>query len=145
MESIGDDKEIDSGSSIINDIGSEENEFVGDLDKSIMSQESIKSHGQSRERKVSEIIHLLSSDSEESDIKQMIKEPRKNKPPAKKKIAKTGLPKKSNANNFKRNWDLLTKTFFEEFNQKIFEGRLQSVTVVQWSNKLNTTAGIMRL
>jgi hypothetical protein len=135
-ESIN-DEEIDSGSSIINDSDSEENEFVGDLN------ESIKFHGQSREIEGSEIIDLLSSDSDESDIEQMIKEPRKNIP-SKKKIAKTGLPKKSDANNFKQNRDLHTKTFFEEFNQKVFEGRLQSVTV-EWSNKLNTTAGITRL
>ena len=46
--------------------------------------------------------------------------------------------------SFKRNREQITKSAFEEFNHKAFGGRLGKV-VVEWSKKLNTTAGLTRL
>ena len=46
--------------------------------------------------------------------------------------------------SFKRNREQITKAAFEEFNRKAFGGRLGKV-VVEWSKKLNTTAGLTRL
>jgi len=46
--------------------------------------------------------------------------------------------------SFRRNRDQITSLAFNEFNQKAFKGELGNV-VVQWSKKLNTTAGLTRL
>ena len=46
--------------------------------------------------------------------------------------------------NFKRNRDLLTKEAFQEFNEKVFKGALDTVEV-KWSTRLISTAGLTRL
>ena len=46
--------------------------------------------------------------------------------------------------SFQRNRDQITELTFDEFNRKAFKGGLEKVTI-QWSKKLNTTAGITRL
>lgn len=42
---------------------------------------------------------------------------------------------------FARQRESVTKVLFEEFNERIFEGRLPPDMEVVWSNKLNKTAG----
>lgn len=46
--------------------------------------------------------------------------------------------------SFRRNRDQITSSAFDEFNRNAFRGELGNV-VVQWSKKLNTTAGLTRL
>ena len=46
--------------------------------------------------------------------------------------------------SFRRNRDQITSSSFDEFNRNAFRGELENV-VVQWSKKLNTTAGLTRL
>jgi hypothetical protein len=89
------------------------------------------------------VIDLLSSDSEESFVQREIKRIDENIP-SKKKDSKDHRPKKRKTNDFTRNRDVLTNRFFEEFNEKVFDGRLGSVSI-EWSKKMNTTAGITRL
>ena len=64
----------------------------------------------------------------------------------KKKFAATPISKnqiKSKA-AFRRNRDRITNSAFEEFNRNAFGGKIGKVEV-QWSKKLNTTAGLTRL
>jgi predicted SprT family Zn-dependent metalloprotease len=46
--------------------------------------------------------------------------------------------------SFRRNRDQITASAFDEFNRNAFGGKLEKV-VVEWSKKLNTTAGLTRL
>ena len=47
--------------------------------------------------------------------------------------------------SFKKNKEALSKEFFDEYNNAVFEGQLATQVNIVWSNKLRTTAGLTRL
>jgi predicted SprT family Zn-dependent metalloprotease len=90
-----------------------------------------------------DVIDLISSESEESDSDMQKK--RRNPSIGRKNGAMKSARKPSRSGaSFSKCRELLTKTTFDEFNQKAFGGRLAAVDVV-WNKKLKTTAGLTRL
>ena len=84
-----------------------------------------------------EIVVVESSDEDAGRLEEL----KKKKEHRTKKNAKR---KMCSGNAFRRNRDRLTKSGFAEFNRDVFGNRLGSVEV-EWSKKLNSTAGQTRL
>jgi predicted SprT family Zn-dependent metalloprotease len=57
---------------------------------------------------------------------------------------KAAQPKGLSKAAFRQQRETLTESFFAEFNQKAFDGKLSAVEI-SWSNKMRTTAGLTRL
>jgi predicted SprT family Zn-dependent metalloprotease len=122
--------DIHSDDNRSNENSSDDAEWIDDDEASLADDENPPSRS---------TIVILSSDSEDDhddDDQQQdnVWEPRD-----------APLPRHNNkqSNNrhaFRRNRDALTKSTFDEFNRRVFDGALQHVTV-HWTNKLKTTAG----
>ena len=101
-------------------------------------------------RRIREAIDLCDSSSSDdaSDTDYSVSSDDENSLDTKKQIApsivKKTIEKGRSKASFRRNREQMTAKTFDEFNRKAFRGELGKV-VVQWSQKLNTTAGLTRL
>jgi len=139
------DTESDDDGDNIDDDDDDEAEWIPD-DKSL--QQTPKSNPVTtnlvENRRISDTIDLCDSssfDSGDSDFTVEDEDDKKNIAAA--LIEEQQRKRKSKA-AFRRHRDRITNNTFDEFNRNVFGGKLGKVDV-QWSNKLNTTAGLTRL
>ena len=113
------------GSEVENDTDDGKLEPAGSRDRDIDDFNVLTSDSDSNNEQVDNNDHILTSETRPI--------PRKSKT----------LPR-NKTTSFRRNRDALTKSAFDEFNTKVFNGSLVDVKF-QWSNKLRTTGGMTHL
>jgi predicted SprT family Zn-dependent metalloprotease len=134
----------------------EEAEWIPDDESLLPSPKSTpepKKHIEKRKvekQRISETIDLCDSSSfdEAADSDFTVSDDDEDSLDDKKQIASVVTSRKQGKGtskaSFRRNRDQITSSAFDEFNRNAFRGELGKV-VVQWSKKLNTTAGLTRL